>query len=336
MSIFLTRKRWPRRIAFVVLAVSILAAKSFAVDPVVNQEFEITPEAGPWLVCVASYVGPTAPKLAHALVREIRERYGLPAYVFNRGAEERRKQEEEIARKKEQHRKWAESMGLKPDGPLRLRRVRIQDQCAVLVGGYRSMDEARRALDRIKKLDPPRSVDLDTAVVIGKGEKQPIGRYAKLNPFHTAFVVHNPTVPLKKPEAKLDYNVLKNLNTGETYSLLQCNQPWTLVVDEFLGETTVRSRHSPNFIEKIFNTNFGKTLDAGAKQAHEVAHVLRQHMQIPAYVLHTQRGSLVTVGAYSSPDDPQLLQYQKMLANFKLGPAIQFFAKPLPMPVPQP
>ena len=35
-----------------------------------------------------------------------------------------------------------------------LHEVRIQDQCVVLVGGYKDMDTARKALDGFKKLKP--------------------------------------------------------------------------------------------------------------------------------------------------------------------------------------
>src|SRR5712691_8146310 len=61
-------------------------------------QYPVTPEAGPWLICAASYMGADAPDLARQLVLEIRQRHRLPAYVFDRTAEERRKQREEHER----------------------------------------------------------------------------------------------------------------------------------------------------------------------------------------------------------------------------------------------
>ncbi|HEV3119846.1 MAG TPA: hypothetical protein VGY58_22490, partial [Gemmataceae bacterium] len=107
-----------------------------AVEPGPYQEFSIPPQIGPWTICAASFTGPMAAETAHSLVLELRGQYRLPAYLFNRGAELRREQEEELQRKRIQQKEYLERMGLKPDMPLRLPRVRIEDQYAVLVGGF--------------------------------------------------------------------------------------------------------------------------------------------------------------------------------------------------------
>src|SRR5712692_6020960 len=62
-------------------------------DP--NKEYVVTPADGPWMIIVTCYTGPMAPKYAHDLVLELRGRYDLPAFVFNRTADERKKQQEE-------------------------------------------------------------------------------------------------------------------------------------------------------------------------------------------------------------------------------------------------
>src|SRR5437868_2201001 len=74
----------------------------------------VTREAGPWLICVASFSDrpvpgqpdePLARGQAEELATEIRGRYKLPAYVFNRTAEERRVEQERVARIKGEMRK---------------------------------------------------------------------------------------------------------------------------------------------------------------------------------------------------------------------------------------
>ena len=99
------------------------------------RDYRVTPEAGPWMICAASYMGEPAAKLAHDLTLELRQRYQLPAYVFNRGAEERRKQQEEFDNERQQRQEYLRKMGYTGEVPLRRRTVRIEDQYAVLVGG---------------------------------------------------------------------------------------------------------------------------------------------------------------------------------------------------------
>src|SRR5262245_48132810 len=61
----------------------------------INAAYAVTPDAGAWMICVASYQGPDAPELAYKLCTYLRERR-FPAYVFNRGNEERKKFQEEL------------------------------------------------------------------------------------------------------------------------------------------------------------------------------------------------------------------------------------------------
>src|SRR5262249_25817790 len=148
-------------------------------------DYHVRPEAGPWMICTASYTGPEAAQLANKLVTEIRRDYKLPAYYFNRGAEERQKQKEEIDRIRK----------LSPEGRIRI--IRIEDQFAVLVGGYKDMETARKELDRIKKLPPPKSVPQDS---VGISVPQKGVDRAFLNPFQHSFVVRNPSVPAPKED----------------------------------------------------------------------------------------------------------------------------------------
>lgn len=340
------------RLARMGLGVSLLAVMLCAVSARARVEadpgnpYPVTPQAGAWMICVTSYTGdplvkedPVPLKLAHAFVIELRQRYGLPAYVYNRGAEERRKQEEAIEQRRQAQLQRMKMLGLKNDQPIRVPRVRVVDQCAVLVGGYDDIEDARRALDRIKKLDTPES-DTPLLWLFGKnkGEKAEKGECTK-NPFLTAFVVRNPTVPHEQDDVdhEADFKFLQQLNSGEKYSLLQCKKPWTLAVKEYRGTYVMQPKSAPtNFIKKLFSGDVGKGLDAGAQQAHEIARVMRENMQLEAYVLHTRRGSVVSVGGYESAEDPQLLQMQKTLGNLRFNQALQLMAIPLPMEVPHP
>lgn len=318
----------------VYLAVGGVAVAAPQIDADSNKDYTITPEAGPWMIYVHSYTGPKAKELAQEMCVEIRSNYNLPAWVFNHGEEERRKQREQVEKIREY---------MDPALWPRIRTVRTPEQCAVLIGGYKDMDTARSALNGVKKLKQPEKTHLlDFLAVngvkeVGEGQtpREAIqGRF--VNPFVSSFVTRNPTVPMEKPvndPTKAD-KLMRDLNTGRPYNLLANRHPWTLAVKEFTGASVMQSKSSSgSFLEMLgFNKKSGELLNAGALQAEEVAKVLRNN-QLDAYVLHTRSSSVVTVGGFDTMDDPKLAQLQKKLAGAKIGP-IDLFVRPLPMPVP--
>src|SRR3989442_15570356 len=110
-----------KRTRFTLVAIIILASAtvSFArqeADP--QKDYSVTPEVGTWMICAASYMGETAPKMAHDLVLELRRDYDLPAFVFNRGAEERRKIQEDLENQRRRQEELLRQQGLRPDQPL--------------------------------------------------------------------------------------------------------------------------------------------------------------------------------------------------------------------------
>jgi hypothetical protein len=330
------------KFAFVLAILTTLAAVSLGqakveADP--NKEYAITPEAGAWTICAASFMGETSAKLAHNLVIELRTKYDLPAYVFNRGADQRREQDDEVARKRQQQQDYLTRIGADPNIILPVRRAHIEEQFAVLIGGFKDMDSARRELERIKKMGAPQSIPLDKVVSIlqlrSASEKKETERQeTTVNPFKSSFVAPNPTVSAANARDKAD-PFLKELNQGSKYSLLNCSKPWTLVVKDFQGATVVQARSSSSgFLEKLgWGSHAGEQLNAAAMQAEEVARALRE-LHFDAYVWHTRYSSLVTVGGYDSRTDPQLLQNQRSLANLHLGAVVQLYARPVAMQTP--
>src|SRR5579884_4104385 len=61
----------------------------------INAAYAVTPQAGPWMICVASYLGESASELAYQLCTYLRQKH-YPAYVYNRGSAERKKLQEEL------------------------------------------------------------------------------------------------------------------------------------------------------------------------------------------------------------------------------------------------
>jgi hypothetical protein len=85
----------------------------------------------------------------------------------------------------------------------------------------------------------------------------------------------------------------------------------------------------------IGGSNEGSLLDAAAKQAHQLAEVLRSpQLKFDAYVLHTKDLSIVTVGSFDSEKDPRMLQLMGQLAKLRFD-QYETLSPPTPFKVPK-
>jgi hypothetical protein len=316
-----------------ILALAVLSNGRAGVEADPNKEYAISPEAGQWLICAAVFAGPQAPKMAHEMVLEIRARFHLPAFVLNRGEEERRKQREELDKIHKMY----------PDAKVPLRHTRIEEQCAVLVGGYANVDEANRALKSIKKLDPPSNENLMPILTeVRPADDSPDGskgliQYTHVNPFVKSFVVRNPTVLIERPAEHKNDPLLQKWNAGDSYSLLQCKKPWTLMIAAYQGSSVIQAKNAPPSVwDRLWGKDTISKLDASSQNAHNLAEVLRK-FGFEAYTLHLREGSVVTVGGFDRADDPRIREVQDALASrFRYGQGIQLLPQFVPIEVPRP
>jgi hypothetical protein len=313
--------------------------------PDMNQDLAVTPQAGAWLICAASYSGPNAPYLARQLALQIRSRHNLNAYVFNHADEERRQLREEFERRQALH----------PDVPMRRKTVRLEEQCAVLVGGYRDAAAANAALKTIRALPLPElklptgepAYDYMLLSVPDPEKKGMVLQRAPVNPFTTAFVIRNPTVAQQQAKPKFDPAWTK-LNAYEDYSLLKCPRRYTLVVKEYVGNTVVQPHSGVSgFMDLLgLGNRMGEGLRGAGKQANALAKFLRQpQLGFTAYVLHTRNSSIVTVGEFDDPDGEEVQRLQRQIAKLRFSAdprnpnapdPIGLMAHPAPMEVPRP
>ena len=325
---------------------AVRAAPPMDADP--NRDYPVTPEVGPWMVCAAYFTGPAAPDLSRQLVVQVRSRHNLPAYVFNYADEERKKQKEILDRQ------ITPFAAPDPDGgivipiPHHRLQVRVEEQCAVMIGGYPDDAAAHAALLVVKKLPPP---DLNApagvspfATIIDHGKE------TRLNPFTQAMVVRNPAVPRETQQTdKTHDRFLITLNAGEEYSMLECPQKWTLAVKEYIGAAMVQQQMGSGAFLGSLDKSGGKpgeSLNVAANNAHELARVLRQ-LKFDAYVLHTRTSSVVSVGGFGGPDDPEVerlrgrvASLQRQIAAASTDPTkkdpLGLFPIPVPIEVPHP
>jgi hypothetical protein len=292
-----------------------------------NNDIAVQPNIGPWMIYVTSYSGKDAPVLAREMVKTLREnpKYKLPAFVFTKGEKERRDELKKISEYIEYTLNAWKQQNLPLDTPIRIPVTRYEIQCAVLVGGFPTMDAARDALDRLKKLDPSglpktalhaeRVVDTLKQVPNAKG---PDLHYVLVNPFTTSMVVRNPSSANDQAaEKKAEWLAfLRTMNADEEYSLLKNPHKYTLAIKEFVTpRTDVKSKGSSGgFLDKLCFWESNDHQDIAYINAHNMADTLRKaKLKIDAYVLHDRYSSMVFVGGYDSVDDPQLKHDQETL-----------------------
>lgn len=310
----------------------------------------VKPEDGVFLICVKSYSRPhrpdpndpgmTARELAEGLAKEVREmhpeaRVHLYELISDekraeaKARAEARRRAEAFARQLEVYRKKAELQGMEflgADTRLRYQTFNYRDQIAVLVGGYKTEDEAVKALAAVKKWAAPRDNRLmDGAAIASRGaDGKPVIEKTHLNPFGQAMIVPNPVAPrhtVANPTG-LDPFVVR-LNEGRPYNLLKATKGWTIGVKSFAAPVQFVSKDSqPSVMERMGFTKGADVLRAGTEQAEMLAKALRemkgpdrQPLRLEAFVLHTRSASLVTVGQFDAPNDPALLETRRVLES---------------------
>ena len=330
----------------------------------VNKEFEITGAAGPWVVFVTSYSGEKAPQMANKLVTELRNTYRLNAFVFNKGAVEKRKEYERVQLLKEKQRQELQADLLRNGTardtevmPIRIHTIRIEEQTAVLVaGGYKTRDEALEALKQFRKLQgwDPRKVDMEMIRVANETAEPSAGGTPKvretvqamryISPFMHAFPARNPCVA---PEAQspeqhnAEMKFLRDYNEAEPLNLLKCRKAYTLCIKEFKTPMKVQDREKapPKGVLDFGRFLVHEEVDYAAGNARTLAEGFRKAGLPEMYVLHTKFCSYVTVGSFDANEGPQMQALQKTLeAQFRacesLRPA-ELMIPPVPMLVPR-
>ncbi|MBX9580377.1 MAG: hypothetical protein K2X87_08725, partial [Gemmataceae bacterium] len=361
-----------------------------------NHPLQLRPEHGSYFVLVKSYSRPgrpdpndpgmTARELAEGLAAAVRKVDAtVPIYLYEYVSDEKRADAAAAAAARqrsaaflasvEEYRKQSKLNDmefLEPDSRVRYKSFSHKDQIGVFVGGYRTEDEAVRALAVVKRWPTPADNRLlDGAAIVrpvtpagpdGRTDGRTTIERGFLNPFTQAMVVPNPLSPRPKAQgpAGLDPFMVK-LNERNPYSLLKATKTWTLGVKSFSAPIVYSSSDdTAGVMKKPTGKGLGgDVLTAGSGQAEQLAEAIRKMtgpttegsrpLNLEAFVLHTRYASLVTVGQFDSPTDPALQETLRILQGLSfqtkdknMVPVAQgtmssvFNDKILPVPIPKP
>jgi hypothetical protein len=323
-----------------------------------DHPWAVKPEHGAYFLCVKSYSRPSKPddggltarELAETLATEIRDLYRVQAFLYEYVSEERKAEMAAIAAARERARlfagqldKYRQEAQLKgtvfmtdPTIRVHYKTVKYSDQIAVLVGGFKTEADARKALDTMRAWPAPKNkVLLDGAAIVRPNkEGKMILEQGHMNCYLTAHVVPNPAIakaagPTAEP-AGLDPFIVK-LNEDNPYNLLQATKGWTLAVKSFSSPVEIVGRDGggAGLMRKIGTSKGAKVLEAGAEQAESMAKAIRELrgpgvngqpgplLNLEAFVLHTRNASIVTIGQFDGPNDQALIQTKQLLSSIR-------------------
>jgi RNA polymerase sigma factor (sigma-70 family) len=233
----------------------------------------LTKDAGPFMVLARVFRGPDARRLAIALAKELRDEYGLRAYILRKGdvPPDRVRGVPPAG--------VAPVMG--PDGKLP-EKIRTFDEAAVLVGDEKSPADQLRLWSEVKKIQPKCLEQLAAAFPWRKG-------------LSTALRTMNPLVPGQNVAARDRDNLVKRMNAGPR-SILNCTGRFSLLVAEFSGRSSNNAHdQAEETAEKL----------AAAPEDWSLGQQV--------YVFHDRASSAVFVGSFDSFDDPMLNILRKHL-----------------------
>lgn len=297
----------------------------------VAQAFPLKAEHGPIMVRVASFEGDDAMATANLLAKELREKHRVETFTF--------KHQLHLAANynKDEIAAFERDYGVKP----RVMKFRTQPppNWVVLAGQFDAFDSraAESTLKKIRRIDPmslPKSVRIES-IPNNVQINNKLFQRAKdglPNPLESAMLVVN---PLSKSPSALAMSperrkMLRQLNDDEEYSVYHNQAPYTIKVAQFYGASgTIDDKAKKSF--SILGKKTSSWLEKAAANSVLLADQLRKTGH-EAYVFHGKYGSIVCVGGYDSPNDPQLRPDLQKYAKTKVG---QFALEPQLIPTPR-
>jgi cell division septation protein DedD len=274
------------------------AAPAQTPAPSTKSDYPLTPKNGPWMVMVKSFQGPEAVLYANNLAAELRTKHKIVAYTFVKLPDESPVQQVGYVRG----------------------RTRQQPSAAVLAGDCKNEKAAMKLRDQIRQIRPATITqdmvpDYEWDLHAG-GKRVATKNDGDDTPYQwtngvlrTAFCLPN---PLDKTPSELDKksrDLLRKMNAGE-FSVYRCPGEYTLEVGMFTGGIAFTASQA----ERMEKTSL---LKSAGEHAEQITAALRRE-GIEAYVFHSMTYSLVTVGNFSTTQDPQILQLAQQVANKKI------------------
>jgi hypothetical protein len=265
-------------------------------------------ENGPWLIYAYSLEGSDSKMQALKLTAELREDFGLNAYIVPKTFD--------FSTNVVGSGIVVKGFNKETDEPIVASKVmkysddRIVESYSIVIGDYASSDlpETREALAKIKTIRPKffetesfastieevtpgeKARAFSDWLSLNKGKKSK-EELAKAGPMHSAFLIRNPLLPQDYFDAPEMDSFVTGLNKKADHSILSCPGRFTVRVANFTGGAQMMiGGANPRADES-------NALAKAAEQAHVLADLLRKG-GVEAYEYHDRTCSSVCVGSF--------------------------------------
>jgi len=252
---------------------------------------------GPFMVLARTFRGPDAERMALALTKELRNDFGLPAFILRRkdfpGGSLIRGTPPTVP---------SEVMAPNIKMPEKIRTV---DEASVLVGNEKTLADSEKLWREVKKLKPKCLAGMSSPYWWRSG-------------LSSAIRTTNPYVPaqLLFPRPKDKLVVL--MNTG-LRSIANCPGNYSLQVADFSGRSSYQfnTQDLPfHLLPDLKNSPLRKAHDDAEKMAEKLAKAPEiRRLGQPIYVYHDRTTSKVFVGSFNSPQDPAAAVVRQQLVE---------------------
>jgi hypothetical protein len=258
-------------------------------DPL--EPYLLTKENGPFMVLAKVFRGPDSEKFALALCKELREDFGLPAYILR---------SKEFPMKSYIRGTPVQAPSVTTKSAIKQpEQIRIHDEAAVLVGNEKTLQGSEELLHQIKKLRPK---------CLGVGGIPELFKWREGGGLARAIRTTNPYVPAQWLFPKAPDRLVVQMNSG-LRSIANCPGHYTLQVASFTGRSSINlDTHTTMMALKVLDTRTSP-LRTAHDDAERLADKLARTPEIkqlgqPVFVYHDRTSSQVYVGSFKSTDDP--------------------------------
>jgi hypothetical protein len=264
-------------------------------DPV--EPYLLTKEAGPFMVLARVFRGPQSQQMAIALAKELRNDFGLPAYVFRR----------------KEFPGGSMIRGTPPQAPSEVmapevklpEKIRTVDEAAVLIGNEKTQAAQEKLWREVKKLQPKCLEHIPSPFPWRRG-------------LGTAIRTTNPFIPAQYLYPRTQDKLVMQMNMG-LRSIVNCPGQFSLQVAEFSGRSMYDFNPTAPPVHSLFTLK-----DSPLRTAHDDAERMAeklakapeiQKLGLPIYVFHDKSTSKVFIGAFNSPQDPAAASVREHLVR---------------------
>ncbi len=260
-------------------------------DPI--EPWLLTKQAGPFMVLAKTFRGPDCERMALALAKELRSKYGLPAYIL---------------RSKDFPGK-SNIRGVPPTAEPAVDRpnigipekYRTYDEAAVLVGNEKTEKDSALLLHQVKKIKP------DCLNAMPSLFKWRVG-------LEKAMRTTNPYVPAQYLYPRKSDRLVVQMNQTSR-SIANCPGRFSLQVAEFSGRSTFNDKDER--FQGIFNPMRSPLATAAADAEHLADKLAKdpdiQKLGQPIYVYHDRTASRVYIGSFNASLDPAAVAVREAL-----------------------